>query len=83
MPSKTSIGRPPGIFFRLDHDGRHSADQNGLGDSLGAVTADVARDLAASGGVTRPYRLLQVQRLEKSCQVIGVCVHLIAVPGLS
>ena len=47
---------------RLQHQRRHRADQHRLGDALGAVPADVARDFAAAGRMADEHRVLQVER---------------------
>jgi hypothetical protein len=46
------------------------------------MTADVARDLAAAGRVADVDRVLQVERLDKRRQIVGVVVEVIAVPRL-
>jgi hypothetical protein len=53
--------RAAGIGRRLQHQRRHRADQHGLGDALGAVAADIARDFAAAGGVADMDRVFQVE----------------------
>jgi hypothetical protein len=40
---------------------RNGADQHRLGDTLGAVPADIARDLAAAGRVADVDRILDVE----------------------
>ena len=49
---------------------------------LGAVTADVARHLAASGGEPDEGDITEVERLDDGGEIIGVGVHLVAVPRL-
>ena len=71
-----------GIGGRLQHEGRHRADQHRLGDAFRAVAADIASDLAAAGGVANVDRVLQIERLDQLRQVVGVGVHVVAVPGL-
>lgn len=41
-----------GIGRCLQHQRRHRADQHGLGDTLGAMAANIAGDFAAAHGVT-------------------------------
>ena len=72
-----------GIGGRLQHQRRHRADQHGLGDTLRAVAADVAGDFAAAGGVADVDRVLQVERFDQRREVVGVGVHVVAVPGLA
>ena len=75
-----------GIGGRLDHERRHRADEDRLGHATlraaGAVAADVARDLAAARRVPDVDGVLQVERLGERDEVVGVGVHLVAVPGL-
>ena len=59
------------------------ADQHRLGHALGAVAADVAGDFAAAGGVADVDRVLQVERFDERREVVGVGVHVVAVPGLA
>ena len=72
-----------GIGRRLQHQRRHRADQHGLGHAFRAVAADVASDFAAAGGVADVDRVLQVERFDERRQVVGVGVHVVAVPGLA
>ena len=76
-------GQAAGIGGRLQHDGRHGADEHGLGDTLRAVASDVARDFAAAGGVAHVNRLAQIELLDQFRDVGGVGVHLVAFPGLA
>ena len=48
-----------------------------------AVAADVARDLAAAGRVADVDGVLQVERLDERGEVVGVRVHVVAVPRLA
>ena len=70
----------------LEHQRRHGVEEHGLGDaSLGAsraVAADVAGDLAAAGRVADVDRVLQIERLDQRHQVVGIGVHVVAVPRL-
>ena len=83
MPSKTSIGSPPGLAGGLQHHRRNGADQHRLGHALRAVAADVAGDFAAAGGVADVDGVLQVELFEQRRQIVGVGVHVVAVPGLA
>jgi hypothetical protein len=47
------------------------------------VTADVAGDFAAAGGVADVDRVLQVERLDEFREVVGVGVHVVAGPRLA
>src|SRR3546814_5524431 len=56
------------------------SDQHRLGDALGAVAADVAGHLAAAGRMADEDRVFEVQMLDQRRQVVGVGIHLVAVP---
>ena len=81
--SNASIGRAVGIGGRLEHQRRHRADQDGFGDALRPVPADVASDLAASGRVPDMDRVLQVELLDELSQVVRVGVHVVSLPRLA
>ena len=72
-----------GIGRRLHHQRRYRADQHRLGHAPGAMAADVARHLAAAGGMTDMDRIGQVERLGQRGQVVRVGVEVVAVPGLA
>ncbi|MNZ70055.1 hypothetical protein D3C78_883750 [compost metagenome] len=72
-----------GVLLGQQHERRHGRDQPGLGDTPGAMPADVATDLATAGGEAEQDGILQVQRLDKFGQIVGVGVHLVAVPRLA
>src|SRR5437899_8196782 len=72
-----------GIGGRLQHQGRHRADQHGLSHALRAVAADIAGNFAAACGVADMDRVLQVERFNERREVVGVDVHLVAIPGLA
>ena len=72
-----------GIGVRLEHQRHHRAHQHGLGDAPGAVASDVAGNLSAAGRVADQGGAFQVERFEEFGQVVGVGVHLVAVPGLA
>jgi hypothetical protein len=63
--------------------GGTARDEHGLGHALGAVAADVARHFAAAGRVADQHGVLQVQRFDDGGEVVGVGVHVVAVPGLA
>ena len=54
-----------------------------LRDAPGAVPADVVDDLAAAGGVADEGEVAEVERVDQAGEVVGVGVHLVAVPGLA
>src|SRR3546814_15470053 len=72
-----------GVSLGLQHERRHGADQHRLGDALGAVAADVAGHLAAAGRMADEARVFDVQMPDQPRQVVGVGIHLLAVPGLA
>jgi hypothetical protein len=47
------------------------------------MAGNVAGDLPAAGGVPDVHGLLQVQGLDERGEVVGVGVHVVAVPGLA
>jgi hypothetical protein len=47
------------------------------------VAADVAGDFAPARGVADVDRVLQVERFDERREVVGVGVHLVAIPGLA
>ena len=47
------------------------------------MAADVAGDLAAAGGVADQDGVVQVERLDQLREVVGVGVHVVAVPRLA
>src|SRR6516165_707883 len=53
-----------GIGWRLEHDRRHCRDEDCLPHPLGAMTTDVASDLASTGRVANQRRVPQVERLD-------------------
>ncbi len=46
------------------------------------MAAGVAGDLAAAGGVPGQDRVTQVESLDEAGQVIGMVIHVVAVPRL-
>ena len=83
ISSKTVDRQAAGIGCRLQHQRRDGADQHGLGHALRAVAADVAGDFAAAGRVADVDGVLQVERFDELREVVGVGVHVVAVPGLA
>ena len=71
-----------GIARRPQHQRRHRADQDELGDPSAAMAADIAGDLAAAGGMADQHDVLQVEFLDQARQVVGIAVNVVAVPGL-
>ena len=71
------------IGRRLQHQRRHGADQHCLRHALGAVAADIAGDLAAAGRVADVDGVLEVELLDQFREIVGVGVHVVAVPRLA
>jgi hypothetical protein len=67
MPSNTER-QAAGVGLGLEHQRGDRAEQDGLGDARGAVAADVARDLAAAGGVADQDGVVQVERAMTSAR---------------
>src|SRR5262249_4977848 len=66
----------------FQHQRRHGADQDGFGYALRAMAADVAGNLPA-GGVADVAGVRQAECLNECREVVGVCVHVVAVPELA
>jgi len=71
------------IDRRLDHDRRHCAHQYRLGDALGAVPADVARDFASTCRVADHEYVPKFERLHQLGEVVRVLIHVVPVPWLT
>ncbi len=76
-------GQAAWIGFRLEHQRGYRAHQHGLGQTRGAVAADVASHLAAAGGMADQHRVVQIKCVDERRQVVGVVVQVVAVPGLA
>jgi hypothetical protein len=61
-----------GIGFRLQHQRRNSADQDGFCNALGAVPADIARRFAPTRRMADMDGVLQIERLHKRGEIVGV-----------
>ena len=72
-----------GVVVGLEHERRHRGDEHDLGDPRGAVAADVPGHLAAAGREADEGDVPEVEVLDQLGQVVGVGVHLVAVPGLA
>jgi hypothetical protein len=72
-----------GICRRLQHQRWNGADQNRLRYSFCAVATDVTGNFAAAGGVADVDHVAEVELLHKLCEVVGIGVHVVAVPGLT
>src|SRR5262249_60357687 len=76
-------GQAARILFRLQHERRHSANENSLGDAFRSVTSDVASYFAASGRVTDVNCVLQIKMFSQRCEIVGIGVHLVPIPRLA
>jgi len=47
------------------------------------VPSDVARHFASARGVTDQRDILEIKRLDESCQIVGVPIHVIPGPSLT
>src|ERR1700675_3013601 len=47
------------------------------------MTAEIVGDFAAAGGMSDHDRVFEIEGIEQLRQIVGVGVHLIAVPGLA
>src|SRR5829696_309277 len=74
--------KPLRIGRGFQHKRRHCSDKHRFGDSLRPVAPDVADDLAAAG-VAHEYGILEIERLNHSCKIVGIAVHVIPRRGLA
>jgi hypothetical protein len=72
-----------GVRFRLQHQRRNRPDEHRLGHMAGAVSPDVTGDFAAARRVANMNRILETEFCCELGQIIGVRVHIIAVPRLA
>jgi hypothetical protein len=75
--------QPLRIGRGFQHKRRHCSDEHRFGDSLLSVATDVADDLAAAGGVANEYGILEIERLNHSCKIVGIAIHVIPRRGLA
>ena len=75
--------RPDGVGRCLQHERRNRANQHGLGNALGSMTPDVARDFAAASRMTNMDGILQVECRDELGEVVGVGVEIVSIPGLT
>lgn len=74
--------QPARVVLRPDHHRRHSANEHRLPHAPRPVPPDVAGDLAPARREPDERRVAQIERLHQRRQIVGVGVHLVAVPGL-
>ena len=55
-------GEAARILFRLQHERWHGADEHRLGDTFGAMAAEIAGNLAAAGGMPNHDGILEIER---------------------
>jgi hypothetical protein len=74
---------PLGVGGGPYQDRRHSADQNGCGNSLCTVSSDVPCHFPSASGVTYKSDIFEIKFLNDRCQVVGVPIHVVPGPGLA
>ena len=47
------------------------------------MTANVASDLASTGGVANQRRVFEVERLDDRCEIVGIAIHVVVLRGLA
>lgn len=57
-------------------------DEHSLGHQRCAMTADVVGDFAAAGRMADEHNVTEIERLDELGQIVGVLVHIVALPGL-
>ena len=62
--------------------GGTALDQHRFRDATLAVSADVAHDLAATGGMTDVNGVVEIEMGGQRGQIVSVVVHVVAVAGL-
>ena len=72
-----------GIGRRFQHQRRNGGDQRGLGHPFRAVAADIAGYFAAACGEADQDGVFQVERFDELREVVGIGVHVVAIPGLA
>ena len=82
-PSKTSIGRPPGLAGVFTMIGGTAPMSTSLATRPLAVAGDIAGRLAAAGRVADVDGVAQVEMLDDGGGVGGVVVHVVAVADLA
>jgi len=82
-PVEDLHGQAGGVVGGFEHQRRNGADEDCLGDALGSVAANVARHLAAAGGVPHVDRVCDVEELDQLGEIVGVGVQIVAVPRLA
>jgi hypothetical protein len=72
-----------GIAFRLQHEGRHCADQHKFGDATAAVSHDVAYGFATAGGMSDMDRIAEVKVVDDRRSIVRVVIHVVASADLA
>jgi hypothetical protein len=67
----------------FEHDRRDGGEDRGLGDAPGFGAGDIADDLAAARRMADMNCVAQVESGRQLDEIGGVCVHLVAGPGLA
>jgi hypothetical protein len=79
---KHFLGEAERICRRLDHQGRHRADQRCLARPALTMPAQIMRDFTTSGRMADVNRVLQVEMRGERSQVVCIMVHIVTVGGL-
>ncbi len=75
--------QPVRVRVGLQHQRRNSGDEDSLGDPARSVSADVAGDLPAAGGVPDQSGVGEIECVDHRGQVVGVTVHVVTARGLT
>src|SRR5690606_18087820 len=71
------------VFWRLQHEGWDGADEHNFRHAVRAMPPDVTSNFAASGRVPDEYDVAQVKRLDQLGKIVGIGIHVVAVPRLA
>src|SRR5260370_19326675 len=77
------LGETAGIFLRLYHQRRHSADQRCLRDSALAMSRQIMRHLSTAGGVADMHGVLESWMRGQRREIVSIVIHVVAAAGLA
>ena len=77
------LGKAARIGRRLHHQRRHRTDQGRLRHTALAMSSQIVRHLAATGGMANVNGVLKVEMRGQRRQVIGIVIHVVTVAHLS
>ena len=72
-----------GISGCLQHKRRNGRDEDRFGDPFRSMATDVAGDFTAAGGVADERGVLEIERLDHGCKIVGIAVHVVPRRGLA